>query len=135
MLVVRPVSAWALIKVSGYSWNIFLKGSYLDQFASWKGPICGGSYLVLRDISVCRYPICSLDRSRTLQKSQIRGHRLGTVAPSAVHAFAFYRALGSAFLSLVDFHRLFLTHALRGFRAEFWKKTEYDCIRTNILQL
>ena len=48
-----------------------------------------------------------------LEISQIRGHRLGSSPPTSrpVLAFRFYRALGSAFPSLVNFHPSLFTHS------------------------
>ena len=60
-----------------------------------------------------------LNISITREISQIRAHRLGSSPPQLDRyaPFVFYRALGSAFPSLVDFHRrLVLTHVVVRFQ-------------------
>lgn len=41
-----------------------------------------------------------------LERSQTRGHSLGTIAPSPVQALNNSRAMSSAHLSLLDVHRI-----------------------------
>lgn len=58
----------------------------------------------------CHLSPTGIDSSSLLERSQIRGYRVGTVvASSTKHALDIYRALSSAFPSFVDFHRNLLT--------------------------
>lgn len=75
--------------------------------------------LVAAAACCCRvygYPIrvYYLDITNT-RRSQVRGHRLGTVVASInspVHVLGFHRAFGSALPLLVDYHWMLLTHIL-----------------------
>ena len=53
-------------------------------------------------------------------------------SPPPVRAFRFYRAQGSAFPLLVDFHRMYLTHALPHSANQFVHKKPSLLVYTSI---